>query len=216
MKFYRRSGWIESIGNGAYKLAGDTVDWLGGLYALQQQKKLALHAGGRTALELKGYAHYGRQRREKIFVYAESGTGLPKWFKNYDWNVDIVFKATNLFPGNLKTSFTEYLHKELTLQISAPERAALEMLYYVPTLQGFDEAFHIMEGLLSLRPELVQQLLELCRSVKVKRLFLYMAEKGGLPCFDQINLEKINIGSGKRVIVPDGVLNKKYLITVYK
>lgn len=216
VKAYRRGGWLESIGGGAYKLAGDTVDWFGALYALQQQKRLGVHAGGRTALELKGYSHYGRQNRDKCFIYAESGTGLPKWFKDHDWNVDIVFKATNLFPGNLKESFTEYRHKELTLTISGPERAAFEMLYYIPSLQGFEEALHIIGALLTLRPYLVQKLLEQCKSVKVKRLFLYMAEKSELPWFDQIEREKINLGGGKRLIIPNGVLDKKYLITVNK
>ncbi len=214
VKSYRRSGWIEPLGGGAYKLSGDTVEWAGGLHALQQQKKLDVHVGGRTALELKGYAHYGRQGGEKCFLYAQNGTNLPKWFKNFNWNVDLVFKATNLFPANIKMSLMEYSFKEVNIQISSPERAALEMLYYVPVLQGFDEAYHILEGLLTLRPELVQELMEKCRSVKVKRLFLFMAEKSELPWFDQLNIKRINLGSGKRVIVPNGVLDKKYLITV--
>ncbi len=216
VKSYRRSGWIESIGSGAYKLAGDTVDWFGGLYTLQEQKKIDLHAGGRTALELKGYAHYGRLTGEKCFLYANSGVAVPKWFKNYTWNVEIVFKSTNLFPTELKESFTEYLHNKLSITISAPERAALEMLYYIPSLQGFEEALHIMESLITLRPGLVQKLLENCKSVKVKRLFLYMAEKLELPWFEQIDQKIINLGSGKRVIIPNGALNKKYLITVNK
>jgi len=33
----------------------------------------------------------------------------------------------------------------------------------------------LLEGLMSLRPDLVQELLESCRSVKAKRLFLYFA-----------------------------------------
>jgi len=216
VKSYRRSGWIESMGSGAYKLAGDTVDWFGGLYALQEQKKIDLHAGGRTALELKGYAHYGRLTGEKCFIYANSGVAIPKWFKNYTWTVEIVFKSTNLFPTELKESFTEYLHKEISITISTPERAALEMLYYIPSLQGFGEALHLMESLITLRPGLVQNLLEKCKSVKVKRLFLYMAEKLELPWFEQIDQKKINLGSGKRVIIPNGALDKKYLITVNK
>ena len=216
VKLYRRSGWIESIGSGAYKLSGDKVDWFGGLYALQQQKKIAVHIGGRTALELKGFAHYGRVSSEKCFIYANSGVIIPKWFKNYNWGVEVVFKATNLLPPNLKVSITEYLHKEVTVKISVPERAALEMLYYVPSMQGFDEASKIIESLMSLRVDLLHKLLKQCNSVKVKRLFLYLAEKSELPWFDQLDQGKINLGSGKRVIIPGGVLDKKYQITVKK
>ena len=216
VKAYRRSGWIESIGTGAYKLSGDTVEWPGGLYALQMQKKLPVHAGGRTALELKGYAHYVRPHRNQCFLFAPAGTALPKWFLNYDWNADLVFKATNMFPANMEAGFAEYPHKEIKIRISAPERAAMEMLYYVPSLQGFDEAYHICEGLMTLRPEMVQELLEKCSSVKVKRLFLYLSEKAELPWFDMLDVKKIHLGSGKRVVVPDGVFDKKYQITVSK
>ena len=36
-----------------------------------------------------------------------------------------------------------------------------------------------MENFVSLRSEIVQRLLVTCRSIKVKRLFMYMAEKKG-------------------------------------
>ena len=39
-------------------LAGDNLELAGGLYAVQNQLKLKIHIGARTALELKGYGHY--------------------------------------------------------------------------------------------------------------------------------------------------------------
>ena len=74
----------------------------------------------------------------------------------------------------------------------------------------------MMEGLNNLRPNLVQQLLEACQSVKVKRLFLYMAEKSGHDWVKYLNLEKINMGSGKRSIVKNGVYVSKYQIIISK
>ena len=62
----------------------------------------------------------------------------------------------------------------------------------------------------------VQNLLEQCSSIKVKRLFLYMAEKSQHDWFKYINLEKIDIGKGKRSLVKDGVFVAKYAITVPK
>lgn len=216
VKSYRRNRWLDSVGTGAFKLAGDRVDWFGGLYALQQQLKLPVHVGGRTALELKGFSHYGRPGAEKCFLYAPSGTRLPKWFLQFGWGVEINFKATNLFPPGLPASFSDYTHKELTVMISAPERAAMEMLYYVPSGQGFDEAFKIMESLMSLRPKMVQTLLENCGQIKVKRLFLYLADKLRLPWFENLDLDQIDIGKGKRVVALNGVLDKRFLITVPK
>jgi hypothetical protein len=216
VKSYRRNGWLESVGTGAFKLAGDSVDLFCGLYALQKQLKLPVHVGGRTALELKGFSHYGRPGAERCFLYAPSGTRLPKWFRQYEWAVELSFKATNLFPQGLSRSFSDYRHKELNIMISAPERAAMEMLYHVPSEQGFDEALKILESLMSLRPGMVQTLLENCGQIKVKRLFLYLVEKLGLPWSENLDLDRIDIGKGKRVVALNGVLDKKYLITVPK
>lgn len=214
VKSYRRNGWLESVGTGAFKLVGDRVDWHGGLYALQNQLKLPVHVGGRTALELKGFSHYGRPAAEKSFLYAPSGTRLPKWFRQFEWGVEINFKATNLFPPDRPESFSEYEHKELIVMISAPERAAFEMLYHVPAAITFEEALLVIESLVSLRPRIVQNLLENCNSVKVKRLFMYMADQHKHPWLDNINDSNIDFGKGKRLIVSNGMLDKAYNITV--
>ncbi len=94
--------------------------------------------------------------------------------------------------------------------------AAMEMLSLVPKGQSFDEAAKIMEGLTTLRPKLVQNMLEECNSIKVKRLFLFIADKHEHAWLNELSMEKINLGSGKRVIVEDGTLDKKYNITVPK
>jgi hypothetical protein len=88
------------------------------------------------------------------------------------------------------------------------------MLHLVPKRQSFDEAVKIMEGLTTLRPKLVQELLEKCNSVKVKRLLLFITEKNDHLWMGELDLTKINLGAGKRVIVQDGFLDKKYQITV--
>jgi hypothetical protein len=57
-------------------------------------------------------------------------------------------------------------------------------------------------------------LLEACRSVKVKRLFLYMAENQELPWLTKVDLSKVDLGKGKRMVVPKGRYDSKYQITV--
>jgi hypothetical protein len=93
-------------------------------------------------------------------------------------------------------------------------QSAMEMLHLVPKTVGFEEAMLVMENLATLRPAVVQSLLEACRSVKVKRLFLYMAERHGHPWASQLDHSRLNLGRGKRVIVPGGKLDKRYLVTV--
>ncbi|MBU4331192.1 MAG: type IV toxin-antitoxin system AbiEi family antitoxin domain-containing protein, partial [Acidobacteria bacterium] len=53
-----------------------------------------------------------------------------------------------------------------------------------------------------------------CRSVKVKRLFLYLAEKAAHSWTGSLDVSRINLGKGDRLIAEKGVLDKKYRITV--
>jgi hypothetical protein len=211
---YKKSGWIEPFGNGAYRLHGDTVDWRGGLAALQQQLKLDVHCGARTALELQGYGHYAALTPRTVYLFGSPGQKLPRWFQEYDWQAKVMYKATSFLPCALDGTYVDFPAGNFLIRVSAPERAAMEMLYYVPTEQGFDEAERIMESLLTLRPTLVQNLLEVCKSVKVKRLFMYMAERGNLPWVDQLDLAKVDLGRGDRTVVRGGHLDPKYRITV--
>lgn len=68
----------------------------------------------------------------------------------------------------------------------------------------------------NLRPKSVQELLENCSSIKVKRLFLYLAEKLKHPWLYFVDLFKVDLGSGKRSLVKNGVYVDKYKITVPK
>ena len=74
----------------------------------------------------------------------------------------------------------------------------MECLSLCPDDFSLAEAYDLMEGLSTLRPEQVQELLEECTSIKVKRLFLYFAERAGHSWFKYIEQTKINLGSGNR------------------
>lgn len=213
LAWYKRSGWLESYGRGAYVLAGDKVEWTGALYALQKHLRIHVHTGGKTALELMGYGHFVPVR-QKVFLYGERGLSLPAWFEKSLQNMDFAYVKTNLFPPGYDDGLTEFKSGEFAVTISAPERAVMEMLHLVPNVVGFEESSLIMENLAGLRPELVQKLLEACRFIKVKRLFLYLAEKCSHPWFSRLDLSKLNMGKGKRLIVPHGMLDKKYQITI--
>ncbi len=211
---YKKSGWVQSFGRGAYILYGDKVEWPGALYALQTQRGLNVHPGGKTALELKGYAHYLTPNKREIFLYGTQGLVLPTWFRGDRLGVKIALIRTNLFPVAGELGFSEFKEKDFILKISAPERAAMEMLHLVPGKVGFDEAFLIMENLATLRSEMVQRLLVMCRSIKVRRLFMFMAEKHGHPWVSDLDVSKLDLGKGKRMIVPKGRFDRKYRITV--
>lgn len=78
---YKNSGWLAPLGNGAYTLFNDTVEWMGALYSFHRQLDLDVHAGGKTALEMKGYSHYLGDKMKTVFLYGSQGTKLPTWFK---------------------------------------------------------------------------------------------------------------------------------------
>ena len=71
-----------------------------------------------------------------------------------------------------------------------------------------------MEGLTTLRPQVVQALLKQCASVKVKRLFMVAAESCQHSWVKKLNLSKVDFGKGKRMLVKGGRLDSKYNITV--
>lgn len=214
--YYKKSHWIESIGRGAYKLFGDLVDWYGGVYAIQKQLQLNIHVAAKTALTLQGYGHYLSPTLPQCHLFGRRGDKLPVWFKTGHWDSQIVYTPTILFSENSADTFVDFSYRDFSIRLSAPERAAMEMCYLVPKRQGFDEAGKIMENLSMLRPEWIQILLEDCCFIKVKRLFMYFAEKADHGWLKKLDPSRVNFGSGERQIVKEGVLDRKYLITVPK
>lgn len=214
---YRKSNWIDRIGHGAFIRSGDTVGWEGAVFAVQEQLNLPVYVGGKTALQMRGYGHF-LQLGEKppVFLFGEPGKKLPLWFDAFREKVDLHYVMANLFSGEKPVGLTKKSMGTFEITLSSPERAILEMLYLVPQEESFEEASLLMEGLNTLRPQLVQSLLEQCRSIKVKRFFLYLAENQNLPWVKKINTSRINLGKGKRSLVKGGRFDSKYQISVPK
>jgi hypothetical protein len=211
-KRYRQSRWLESIGTGAMIRAGDQVGYEGAIYALQKQTDSTVHPGARTALSLLGKAHYLELKTKKVIVFGKKDEKLPTWFKKRDWGVAVDYYQTSFLPPDI--GMTEVELKNFSIKVSGAARALLECLYLAPRNQDLFECYELMEGLNNLRPDQVQVLLEKCRSVKVKRLFLYLAEKAGHSWFQYLKLNNIDLGRGKRSLVKNGVYVDKYEITV--
>lgn len=220
LQTYKSSGWTKSIGTGAIIKSGDEVHWQGAVWALQEQLKLPVHVGGKTAIEQAGSAQYLTMGREKIFLIAESKIKLPTWFKKMEWNADIIFIQSSLFSEKLKTKtlaengLTLVEFGRFKVIYSSRERAMLEYLNQVPERHSFEEAQEIMENLITLRPKLVQTLLEHCTSIKAKRLFLAFAEKANHPWIKKLDLLRVDLGNGSRQLVQGGEFNSKYKITI--
>ncbi|HBL17481.1 MAG TPA: hypothetical protein DD417_12255 [Elusimicrobia bacterium] len=212
---YRASNWVQRLGRGAYTRTGDQVDLLGAIFTLQAQLQLPVHVGAKTALELQGYAHFLPMKELPLaHLYGRPGRPLPTWFRRHEWGSRVRFHLAQLFPTNPDVGLTQKSQGDHFVRLSAPERAAFELIDLVPAEESFEGAQLLLESLTTLRPDLVQELLESCRSVKAKRLFLYFSEKCGHAWMKQLDLHRIGLGKGNRQIVRGGRLDSKYRITV--
>ena len=94
--------------------------------------------------------------------------------------------------------------------------AILECLNLPEAASSLLDIYYLMESLTTLRPKLVQTLLESCTSQKVKRLFLYMAEKARHPWLKALNLERVSFGTSRYMVTPTGKYIRKYNMTIPK
>jgi hypothetical protein len=102
----------------------------------------------------------------------------------------------------------------LPIRYSSKERAVLELLDELPERESFHQVDALMGGMSDLSPRRLQILLEVCSSVKVKRLFLFFAERHRHAWRSRLDESRINLGAGKRVLVKGGKLDPRYNITV--
>ncbi len=211
---YKKSGWLESVGTGAWIRSGDQVNYEGAVYALQKQLGLSVHSGGKSALAYLGKSHYLELAPTNIILFGYEKETLPSWCKTYDWKVRLDYHQSTFLPP--LSGLTEITVNSFSIHISSAARAMLECLYLASTAHELVECYEIMESMNSLRPALVNELLKECQSVKVKRLFLYMAAKAGHQWFEYLDIKDIDLGHGKRSLVKNGAYIPKYLITVPK
>jgi hypothetical protein len=211
------SGWLVRFGARAFTQPGDQVSWQGGLYALQTQLAMTVHVGGQTALELQGRSHFvplGRQK--KVVLISDQTEQLPAWFRNHHWDAILQHRCLSLFKGLPIEAATKLDCGGFEVIISSAERAVMEQIHLSKSNDDIEHAYQLMEGLSTLRPNVVQELLENCRSAKVKRLFLWSAETARHTWFGRLNTLRFDLGKGKRQIYKGGQFNQQYQITVPK
>ena len=195
----------------------EKVDWQGGLYTLQTQLGMSVHAGGKTALELQGLSHYvplGEHRR--VLLISDRAEQLPTWFRKRDWGVLIEHVRMSLFKKLPAEAVVQYSSGGFEIAISSAERSVMEQMRLIGSNDDVEYAYQLMEGLNTLRPNVVQELLENCSSMRVKRFFLWSAETIGHDWFKRLDISRIDLGKGKRQIYRGGLFNPRYQITVPK
>jgi Transcriptional regulator, AbiEi antitoxin, Type IV TA system/Transcriptional regulator, AbiEi antitoxin N-terminal domain len=231
---YAGRGWLERIGPRVYRrpsqLTQASLRWEVVVLSLQQIMHKSLHVGGRTAVELSGYAHYVEAgETPQVYLY---GLDFPSWLAKLPISAQFETRSTGLFAnsntgvearrydlrsgeasGSLKDAESTSPW-EWGLTMSVPERAILEMMDELPHHESFHQVDVVMEGLANLRPQLVNKLLRECRSVKVKRLFLWYADRHRHAWLKHLDQSAVDLGKGKRQLVPKGHFDSHYQITL--
>lgn len=235
---YVASGWLEQPARRVYRRPRGQLSWQQVVISLQTILDHRLAVGGRTALELQGYAHYLSQGGSKVHLHGP--TKPPNWltalplkeqfvYRNsvplFGWDLDEI-DFPPLVPGPGKQGDRPLQEAGLRslawgqwdwpLTVSAPERAILELLDELPDHESFHQVDVLMEGLSDLAPRRLQKLLVRCRSVKVKRLFFFFADRHRHAWLKHIERAAIDLGSGKRMLVKEGRYDPAYQITVPK
>jgi hypothetical protein len=133
---------------------------------------------------------------------------------SYTWERALREFSTKTFDGHI--GVTQVKYEGVTLQVSTPELAIMECLLLAPEYYDFMDVYYLMEMLTALRANMVTKLLEECSSIKVKRLFLYMAEKAKHAWFKRLDLSNVTLGSGPRSLTKGGIKVSKYNIIISK
>lgn len=225
---YVVSGWLVSPARGVYMRKGGHLQWEGVVHSLQVNEEMSLHVGGRFALAMQGHEHYLRLG-EAGTITLYGAERLPGWVDKLPLREQFEFQGKGPFDLPALHFLTNILERELfdhglmryeaipeagALVCSTPERAMLELCDGVSDAALVYEADALMQAMTTLRPQRVNMLLRHCHSIKAKRLFLALADRHRHAWLSHISLNDVNLGRGKRALVPGGHLHPIYQITL--
>lgn len=214
-----KSKKLKMLATGVYARPGVPVIWQGVVSSLQHMSEQLVHVGGLCALELLGFGHYLSDAETKT-IHLYSLSKLPPWLDKlklavtYEWHGTRTLWLADFLKLNDYSVEHNWREDLPPVKVSCPEKACLEMLMSVPKNISFEHADELMQGMTSLSPKKLTVLLHACRSVKVKRLFFWLAERQAYSWSKKLDYRKFDLGKGKRVIANKGKLDNKFQITV--
>ncbi len=225
---YVGSGWLVSPARGVYMRTGGRLQWDGVVRSLQVGEGMPLHVGGRFALALQGHEHYLRLGDAgTITLYGPQRP--PGWLGKLPLAQRFEHLGKDLLDLPAVPLTAEVSDKALSeaglawhsvapgtdaLVCSTPERAMLELCDGISDAAGVYEADALMQAMSTLRPQRVGMMLRHCRSIKAKRLFLALADRHRHAWLPHVPLDGVDLGRGKRALVPGGRLHPTYQITL--
>ena len=214
---YVQSGWLKPLARGVFARPTQPVDANGLILGLQRFADAQFHLGGMSALHRLGHVHYLPLGGEAV-IHLWGRDTVPAWVGAVPLHEHLLFHREQLFDEDARAVGLSPLPtrvRDWTITASELERAIMEVLSLVDDSESsFTHAAELFEGLTVLRPAVVNQLLAACRSLKVKRLFLFLGLHYRYPWTDKLDRSRIDLGKGKRQIVRGGRYNSEFRITV--
>ncbi len=214
VKSYRDSKWLTALAPGVMYRTGSKLNAVGALSCYNEQLGKHFHIAAHSALEMENCMHYVPMGKPNMMVRHPKGEAVPKWLTETELDYNLRFFTLDIFDEEQIESFNE---NGFQISISSREQAFMECLALAPNKYFIMDLYYLMEQLGSIRPKVVQRLLEGCKNYKVKRLFLYMAEKAGHIWYKELELDRIDLGTGKYALVKGGMSSvyiPKYKITI--
>lgn len=189
------NGWLRRLGRGVYLLPEDELNRDAALAWLGTQVP-GLHVAGKTALGWQGVGH-NLAFKERLVLWGDVPTTLPDWFTDV---FPAAYQATNLFDNTLPAAagLATLPGGRPDLLVSAPERAVLELLSDIGKSEGLEQARHLVEGVRSLRMDVLDTLLAHLKRIKVARVAHSFAEELGLPWAGLARRHSERLGGGRR------------------
>jgi len=214
---YVHGGWLKPLARGVFARPAQPVDLDGVILGMQRLADAPFHLGGISAFNRLGHAHYLPLGGEtEIHLWGQGA--VPGWVTSVSLPQRLVFHRERLFDEQARTVGLEAVStrvRDWTIMASSLERAIMEVLSLVDESESsFTHASELFEGLTVLRPKVVNQLLAACRSLKVKRLFLFLSSHYHYPWTEKLDRSAIDLGKGKRLIVRGGRYDREFRITV--
>ncbi len=190
--YYVRAGWLTRLARGVYCRLNDTVALHPSLLLLQRRLD-GLHVGGKSALDWYGLRQYLSQQ-PVLHLYGWESRQLPDWFTQ---RFPAKYHRKRLFDES-PTSLLHVAPFEQRVgapQVSAPERALLELLSDVGLRQPLQEASELIESTYTLRADVLRELLQHCTSIKTVRLCLQLGREKSLPWVAKLDPATLPTGS---------------------
>ena len=189
---YVRAGWLNRLARGVFVRQSEAPGLHPSLRLLERMIP-GFHVGGKTALNWYGVRHYVAQQ-ETLHLYGSVAAKLPAWFVE---RFAAEYHRKRLFaePPDKLLHVAPFEERSDGPQVSAPERAILELLSEVGVRQPLQGARELMESAYNLRADVLRELLKCCTNVKTVRLCLQLGREFSLPWIKKLDPAELPTGS---------------------